>query len=180
MPGPIVISKQWRERLTYTVMSVFVGWHTVAMVIAPAPDNSGLAQSVRAVFQPYLTLFRLDNHWDFFAPNVGKNSLFRYVIKDASGVGHVFTPLTTWSWLHPSYIWFHDWYETLLEYPDVYGEAFARLFCKEHASLNPVSVVFQEVVEQDFWPDDRLNGKHPLDPEFVEVTPVKDVKCPAP
>jgi hypothetical protein len=173
-----VISKQWRERLTYTAMSVFVGWHTIAMLVAPAPDGSELVQSVRALFQPYLSLFRLDNRWDFFAPNVGKNSQFRYVIKDASGRDHVFVPLPKLNWFHPSYIWFHDWYDALMDHPVLYGEDFARMFCQEHAALKPVSIVIQDVAEQEFGPDDLLDGKHPLDPEFVDVVNVKTFKCP--
>jgi len=39
-------------------------------------------------------------------------------------------------------------------------------------------VVLQDVKEQEFWPEDLLNGKRPTDPEFVEVTPVKSFKCP--
>jgi hypothetical protein len=174
-----VISKQWRERLIYTVMSVFVAWHTVAMVVAPAPDDSEVVKALRAFFQPYLALFRLNNHWDFFAPNISGNSIFRYVIKDSSGVGHTFTPASKWSWFHPSSIWFHDWYDTVLDDPDVYGEAFAKILCKEHADLKPVSIVFQDVVEREFWPEDLLNGNHPTDPQFVEVTPVKTIECPA-
>ena len=63
-----MISKSLRERLTYTAMSVFVAWHTAAMLFAPAPDNSVIAIALRPVFQPYLSLFRLDNTWDFSAP----------------------------------------------------------------------------------------------------------------
>jgi hypothetical protein len=172
-----VTSKQWRERLTYTAMSAFLAWHTIAMVIAPAPDDGKLPQSLRAVFQPYLSLLRLDNRWDFFAPNVGRNSVLRYIIRDASGQDHVFVPSRRLNWFHPSYIWFEDWYGALLEYPDVYGEEFGKLLCKEHAALNPVSIVFQDMAEQDFSPEDRLAGKHPLDPEFVKVTTVQTVKC---
>ena len=175
-----MIAKPWRERLAYAAMSAFIIWHTAAMVLAPAPGNSGLVQSVRAVFDPYLTLLRLDNQWDFFAPNVGKGSLLRYVIRDAAGEGHAFVPLQRWSWVHPSYIWFHDWYDTVLDHPEEYGEAFAKLLCKEHAALNPVSVVLQDVEEQDFSPEDLLDGKHPLDPEFVKITPVKNVRCSDP
>ena len=72
-----MISKPWRERLIFVAMSVFVVWHTIAMVLAPAPENSVTVQSLRVVFQPYLTLFKLDNPWDFFAPNVEKGAQFR-------------------------------------------------------------------------------------------------------
>ena len=80
-----MISKQWRKRLTYMAMSVFVGWHTLALVVAPAPDSSAIAQSFRRLFHPYLTLFSLDNKWDFYAPDVGKGRQFRYDIEDAPG-----------------------------------------------------------------------------------------------
>ena len=54
-----MIWNSWRQRLTYLVMSVFVAWHTLAMVIAPAPDSSVLVGTLRAALQPYLTLFKL-------------------------------------------------------------------------------------------------------------------------
>ena len=159
-------------------MSAFVGWHTFAILLAPAPGASGLVQSLRVLFQPYLTLFRLDDSWSFFAPNVGKGSQLRYIIRDASGEDHVFVPVAKSDWLHSNSIWFADSYEALLNKPDIYGDAVARLFCKKHTSLKPVSITFQEVVEHDFWPEDRLKGKHPLDPEYVKVNTVKTIKCP--
>jgi hypothetical protein len=172
-----MISKQWRERLTYTAMSVFVGWHTLATVVAPGPDASKTVQSLRLLLDPYLTLFNLDHKWTFFAP-VGKTYQLRYVIKDASGESHTFVPSAKWSWLHPAHIWFRQWDERLIEYPDVHGNSFAALFCREHTSLRPVSITFLKVEEGDFWPADHLNGKHRLDPEFVTVSTVKRVKCP--
>lgn len=175
--GGAVISKQWRERLIYAAMSVFLVFHTIAMVVAPGPDDGRMLKSMRALVQPYLALFRLDSQWDFFAPNVSGNSVFRYVVKDASGVGHTFVPSTKWSWFHPSSIWFHDWYDTVTEEPALYADAFGRSLCREHAALNPVSVVLQTIAEQEFRPEDLLNGKHPLDPEFVDVKQVKNVKC---
>jgi hypothetical protein len=173
-----MITKVWRERLAYTAMSLFVAWHTLVMVVAPAPENSDIVKGLRTVFAPYLQFFRLDNQWDFFAPEVGKNSVLRYVIKDASGVGHTFQPATKLNWFHPSYIWFRDWYLTLMDTPDDFGEAFAALFCREHAALNPVSITFQEIEEQDYGPEDRLRGKQPLDPQFVKVNLVKNYPCP--
>lgn len=161
----------------YTVMSVFVAWHTFALVVAPAPDSSDLVKALRAVLHPYLQLFKLDNSWDFFAPNVGKNSILRYVIKDGDGVGHTFEPAARLNWFHPSYIWFRDWYITLMEAPDDFGQAFAALFCREHADLRPVAITFLEVEEQDYGPEDRLAGKHPLDPEFVQVKTMKRFEC---
>lgn len=175
-----MISKQWRHRLIYAAMSIFLGWHTLAMVIAPAPEQSDLVRSLRGMLQPYLSFFKLDNHWDFFAPNIGGNSVFRYVLKDSTGVDHTFTPMRNWSWFSPTSLWFHDWYDALMDEPEVYGDIFATLLCREHADLRPVSIVLQAVEEQEFWPEDLLKGKHPIDPEFVEVQPpIASLACPA-
>ena len=85
------ISIDWRRRLTYGAMSLLVAWHTIAMVIAPAPD-SDISEAARSLFHPYLTLFWLDNHWGFFAPDVRSGRQFRYVIEDATGKRHAFIP----------------------------------------------------------------------------------------
>jgi len=172
-----VISKPWRERLTYTAMSAFIVWHVAAMSSAPTPDDGKLPQALRAFFQPYLSLLRLDNRWDFFAPEVGKNAIFRYVIKDAAGKEYMFVPARELNWFSPGYIWFQDWYGALMEHPDIYADDFAKLFCKKHAALNPVSITFQEMQELDYVPDDRLAGKKPLDPEFVKITDFQTIKC---
>jgi len=86
-----MIWNSWRQRLTYLVMSAFVAWHTLAMVIAPAPESSVLVGTLRAALQPYLTLFKLDNPWNFFAPVIGGTEL-HYSVEDAAGAHHNFTP----------------------------------------------------------------------------------------
>jgi hypothetical protein len=86
--------------------------------------------------------------------------------------------MSNWSRLGPNSIWFHDWYDFVMDEPDVYADGFAKYLCREHAELRPVSIVLQAVEERDFGPADMLNGKRPMDPEFVEVKPVKNVKCP--
>src|SRR2546426_9462378 len=100
-----MISKQWRERLTYLAMSVFVAWHTVAMVLGPPPD-SPLSRSLRAWWEPYLTFFRLESSWTFFAPEIGKHGQFRYVVEDADGNEHSFIPANELNRFHPKQWWF--------------------------------------------------------------------------
>ena len=95
-----MIWNRWRHRLTYLVMSAFVAWHTLAMVIAPAPDSSVSVRTLRAALQPYLTLFRLDNPWNFFAPTIGGSQL-RYSVEDAAGARHAFKPTEQLNWFHP-------------------------------------------------------------------------------
>jgi hypothetical protein len=173
-----MISRQWRERLLYAAMSLFVAWHTLAMVVAPAPNSSVMAQSFRKLLHPYLTLFRLDNKWDFYAPNVGKGHQFRYVVADAAGTRHTFMPTDDLSWYHPSHWWFRAWYDAIVESPEIHGDAVAARLCRQHAALRPVSITFLNLEEKDFSPEDHLGGKHPLDSEFVTVKTLKRVKCP--
>ena len=52
-------AKVWCERVTYTAVSLFVAWHTIAMVVAPAPSTSDLIKGLRMVFDPYLERQRL-------------------------------------------------------------------------------------------------------------------------
>ncbi len=177
-------AKLWRQRLTYLAMSVFVAWHTLAMAVAPAPDSSDLIKGLRSVLDPYLKFFRLDNDWDFFAPDVGEKGrdpvgvILRYVIKDDAGTLHRFDPDADLNWFQPSSIWFRSWYVALLYDPDDFGEEFAALFCRQHAALHPAAITFFEADQQSYGPPDRLRGKQPLDPEFVKVLTVKSFACP--
>jgi hypothetical protein len=172
-----MISQQWRARLTYAAMSVFVAWHTLAIVIAPAPDVSEAIKSLRIPFQPYLSFFKLDNQWDFFAPNVGFGSQFRYIVEDGNGNHHPFVPDRELNWFHPSFFWFRSWFDGILFVPEFYADAAGEFFCRKYASLHPVAVILLEAEQGNFTPADQLAGKRPLDQEFVTVTTVKKVPC---
>ena len=174
-----MISKQWRERLTFTAMSVFVAWHATATILAPAPNNGVIAIALRPIFQPYLSLFRLDNRWDFFAPSVGQGAELRYVVEDAAGARHTFVPTQALSWYHPNYFWFRSLYYGIMEEPDVHAEPAAATLCRKHAALRPVAITFFEYEGGDFAREDHLAGKRPTDSEFVTVNTLKRVACPA-
>jgi hypothetical protein len=178
--GAMMISNEWRKRLTYTAMSVFLAWHTLAIVVAPA-SSSVTAQGIRGVLQPYLSLFRLDNVWNFFAPPHGDMGMsqFRYVIEDKAGTKFNFMPEEEFSGLHPSYFWFRGWYNAIIDNPDQYADIAAAMYCKKHASLSPVSITLLEIEENEFKRSDFLAGKKRWDSEFVTVKTIKQVKCPA-
>ena len=173
-----MISKQWRERLTYAAMSAFVTWHTLALVVAPAPDSSVIVRSLRGLLQPYLTLFRIDNQWSFYAPDINRGHQLRYVVEDAAGKRYTFVPTDELNWFHPSYWWFWAWYDAIAESSETYGEAFAASFCQRHASLHPIAITLLDFQQKDFSPADYLSGKHPLDPEFVTENTLMRVTCP--
>src|SRR5262249_3419303 len=110
-----MVSNALRERLTYIVMSVFVVWHSLAIVIGPAPESSVTVQGLRVLLRPYLTLLRLDNAWDFFSPTVSsmRMSQFRYVIEDEVGNEFTFMPDAEFGAFNPAYFWFRDWHDAI-------------------------------------------------------------------
>jgi hypothetical protein len=172
-----MISKPWRQRLTYAAMSLFLAWHTLALVVAPVPDSE-MKRSLRRLLGPYLTLFRLSNTWDFYAPNVGLGQQFRYLVEDGSGNRHTFIPTNDFGWFQPHYWWFRAWHNTIIDSPDDYGDLAAALFCKEHAALDPISITLVQVLQKDFVEKDQLAGRHPMDAEFVTENILKHVRCP--
>lgn len=177
MRSPSTASR-WREQLIYAAMSLLVAWHTLAMVVAVSPDSE-ITRAARALVQPYLTLFNLDNDWGFFAPEVELNDQFRYVVEDAAGRTHEFIPTDKFSRFDPRSIWLRDRYRAVVQSVDHYGDATVAELCREHVSLRPVAITLLAVEGKEFGPDDRRLGKHPLDPEFVTVHTLKTIRCPA-
>ncbi len=157
-------------------MSLLLVWHSVAMVVAAAPD-SVITRAATSLFQPYLSLFRLQNGWSFYAPDVRVEPEFRYVVEDASGQQHTFVPANHLSRYLPSDIWVKDWYIHVMDNPDVYSKFVAAYLCREHALLHPVSITLLEFDQKDFLPQDQISGKHPFDPEFLDKKTLATVQC---
>jgi hypothetical protein len=172
-----MISQKLRTRLVYLAMSALVTWHTLAMVLAPAPD-SDVTRLVRVALQPYLTFFRLDNQWDFFAPTVGEGSRLRYDIQDKAGKVHVFLPADELHWYHPNFLWFRSWYYRIMDDPENYAESAAAVLCRKHAALQPLAITFYEILEERYTRDDYLAGKQRMDPGFFSVQLLRGVRCP--
>jgi hypothetical protein len=176
-----MISKTLRMRLAYTAMSVFAVWHTLALVVAPAPPASLIAQRSRVLLQPYLSLLRLDNPWNFFAAaDAGRMSMsqFRYAVEDKAGEKHTFMPEADFRLFDPAYFWFRGWYNAIIDNPEDYADIAGAWYCQKRASLSPVSVTLLEMQEKDFTRTDFLAGKDRWATEFVTVNTIKSVKCP--
>jgi hypothetical protein len=174
-----MISQKLRERLVYVAMSALVTWHTLAMVLAPAP-GSDVTNLARIALQPYLTVFRLDNQWDFFAPTVGEGSRLRYDIQDKTGKVHVFLPADELHWYHPNFLWFRSWYYRIIDDPENYADSAAVVLCRKHAALQPLAITFYEILEERFTREDYLAGKQRMDAGFFTVQMLKGVRCPDP
>jgi hypothetical protein len=179
LEGAVERRIEWRKRLTMLAMSLVVGWHSLAMLVAPAPNDSTMVQSLRSVLQPYISLFRLDTGWGFFAP-VGKHAQFRYVVKDAAGNDHMFVPTEEPAASIPRYVWWREFkylYDGIMDSPESRASVAGTQLCRAHAALDPLFVTLLQVQEQNFWPEDLLAGKHPLDPDHVTVSTLMRVPC---
>jgi hypothetical protein len=171
---------KWRRRLTYVAMSLLLGWHTVAVLIAPAPDNSEAVQALKEIFDPYISLLRLDSGWGFFAPSIGRHNQFRYIVEDAAGTERTFIPTEEPAASLAHYVMWREFkymYEGVMQEPEERGDAFGAMLCRRHAAIRPVSVTIVEIQEKDFWREHVLRGKHPMDPEYTEANPLKRVEC---
>lgn len=159
-------------------MSLFLGWHTVAIMLAPVPANNVIAQSFRDLFQPYLTLTAINTTWDFFSP-VGDGLQFRYVIEDADGNEHTFTPILEVNWFTPNHRWDERIFELLMATPEILGDYYTKFFCRKHALLRPVAITLLRIEEEAFGPQDHLLGKHRTkDPEYFTETTLLRADCP--
>jgi hypothetical protein len=168
-----------RQRLVYLAMSAFVLWHTLAMVIAPAPDSE-VTDLARRALQPYLTFLRLDNQWDFFAPTVGDGARLRYDIQDKTGKVHAFLPADELRWFHPHFLWFRSWYYRVMDDPDKFGDNAAAYFCRKHAVLQPLAITFYAIQEERFTREDYLAGKQRMDQGFFTINMLRGMRCPDP
>ncbi len=172
------MSKNWRERIIYTVMSAFVAFQTLVIVVTPSPDSE-LGDWLRGLAQPYLTLFRLDNQWDFFAPNVGLGVKLRYDLELENGERRIIFPTDQLSWFHPNFFWFRAWFYRIMDYPDDHAENATAYFCKKNAALKPKAITYFQVEEELFTREDFLNDQKRTRPDFITVTPIGRFECPA-
>jgi hypothetical protein len=159
-------------------LSVFLVWHTLSLLVGPAP-NSESTRILRSYMQPYLTFFRLDNQWEFFAQTIGEGSFLRYDVEDVSGRKHTFYPAQKLSWFHPDYFWFRSWYYRVIDSPDVYGDYAIQRFCKEHSDLKPAAISLYEMQEQRYTRDHYLSGARRSDAAFIKPDFLIRIRCPS-
>ena len=177
--GAGMTRETWRDRLIYLAASLFLGWHTIAMMLTPVPANNVIVQAFRKLYHPYVTLVGIDATWDFFSP-IGNSFQYRYTIEDAAGKEYTFKPITEINWLTPTHRWYERILQELMTNPDLYGDYFAKFFCRKQAVLKPVAITLVSVQEGEFWPQDHLLGKNrTTDPEYLTETPVLRANCPA-
>ncbi len=175
-----MIPQRLRGLISYVLMSVFVVWHAICVVVGPAPQDSQIAQALRPMVGSYLKLISLDVKWGFFAP-IGGASEFRYIVRDSAGTSHLFRPTSKLAWYDPGNLWIIDRYRVARQLPGVYGDLLIAEYCQKHSSLKPVEIRLLEVEQhKDLLPSDHLAGKHPLDAQFATTQTLRTGPCSRP
>jgi hypothetical protein len=173
-----IVPERWRGPIIYVLMSLFVAWHAICLIVGPAPQGSAIAQALRPLIDPYLNLLSLNVKWGFFAP-IGSTDEFRYIVVDSTGKAHTFRPTAGLAWYHPGKLWTIDRYRTIAQRPGAYSDRLIGEYCRKHAGLKPVEIKLLQVTqEKDFLPSHYLAGKDPLGPEFATTETLGTKKCP--
>jgi hypothetical protein len=172
--------KLWRGRATYAAMSMFVAWHTLAIVYGPAQHRRIGVRVLSSVLHPYLTLLAQDNTtWTFFAPRIDGGYQFRYRLEAADGTHFMFIPIEDESRYSPHFWWIRGWQNAIVYNSEINADLAGRLFCRKHRSLQPIAVTLM-IEKKDFTPQNYLRGSHPLDHKFFSEQIVKRIPCTEP
>jgi hypothetical protein len=171
------VSKLLSNRLLFWAASLFVAWHVAAMVVAPLTFEDEVDESfLRRIFHPYLMLFRLNHKWDFYAPSVDQGEQLRYAVEDAAGNIRTFSPIEDFSWWHPAYWWHKARHSQIILSTDI-SKSIVPSLCRQHGDLKPAAIILLQLQQEDFLRGDHRRGRHPLDPEFIQIIPLLRLEC---
>src|SRR5262245_59603227 len=113
--------ENWRARVVTFAASFFLVWHTLAMLVAPAP-GSAVKQSLVNIMQPYLTMLGFSETWGFYTPVIGAGQRLRHVVETPGGEECTFTEAEElFSWFNPRYWWVSAWHNTIINSPERYA-----------------------------------------------------------
>lgn len=160
----------------YLLASLFVAWHVLATVEAPAPE-SHLAYRVYPAFLPYLKLFHLNHGWGFYSGGLWGTLRVRYRVNTAPGEHRDF-PLSENA---SSYGVAALRYRTLFNNVGTAGVAFtssaAKHLCRRHSDLKPTSIEFLVARQWQIPVSLFLEGKRPLAEEYFFASEVRPIPC---
>lgn len=159
-------TRRYRRRVGYVVGSVFLLWHTTAILLGPWPASYWRAQ-VYAPFQNYLTLFFGENMWAFFAPGAIFGQLVRYEVETPSGS---FSGDLTRNLPHrdPNYFRMTAMWDKASSNYAGYERSYARHLCAALAHLQPTKLRFVGFSLKSLPPRLYLEGRRPLDDDMLK------------
>ena len=176
---------EWSQRMRSVgliILSVFIIWHAVAIVIVGPFGRSSLRDGLMNVYQDYLTVFHLDRSWPFYAPNPFLGSILNYETLSASGETHAYPLTQAREKFDHSYFRYTNFYAYLfgdVEYSKQrgYDKSVARYLCSQHKGSDIISINFILLNQTTFTNEDYRNGKRPLDEEFLEKAVFGPYSC---
>jgi len=158
-----------------SLMSVFIIWHLIAMLVVGPSHQSNLRSSLIGIYEEYLWFLKLDGPWSFYAPNVPYGILFRY--ETVSSTGEVKTyPLTeAKNKLDHGYVrninfYLYFFFNSVDTKQRGYDKSVARYLCDKHAGTDVKEIVFRRYLQKRFTPKDYLQGKDPYSRAFLRHT----------
>ncbi len=151
-------------------------WHALALFWGPMPDFYS-KQTLDGWMRPYLRATNNDHSWAFFAPNPGRARVVsaHLILNDGQA-----REIAMWKWLprqHPAYLRITTMLdEVRSESPDV-SRALSLHVCALYRDARSVRLVVD--IQYVLGADEYLQGKRPLDEEYLEREEMKEQLCPS-
>lgn len=163
------------------ILSIFIVWHALAIVFVGPFSYSHLRSSLMTYFHGYLTFFRLDHSWPFYAPNVFRGSILKYETTSQSGETKIYPLTQAKKKFNHAYFRYTNFYSYLfsdLEYTKKrgYDKEVVRYLCSRHDE-NITQINFILLLQKPFSHVDYQNGKRPLDKEYLEKSVIGPYSC---
>lgn len=160
------------RRLGYALFSLFILWHVAAITIVGPFSKSYLRDGLMQVFGGYLSFFKLDRSWPFYAPNPAYGRIMRYETIDGDGKRALYPLTQARDKFDHAYFRYTNFYFYLFNNPQYskargYDVSVARYLCGQHANDKTVAINFIVLNQKRLTYLDYQQGKRPQDPDFL-------------
>lgn len=160
----------------YLLASLFLVWHTLALVIGPAPGSS-LMGHIYPAFVPWLNSLNLNNQWGFFAPDPHAGSLPRYIVESADGGEQVVRLSETLQRSDAGFLRYSSLYLSLARQREPYLQAAAQYLCRQHRAQVPIAIHFFVGHQLRVGPEQYREGARPLQDDYMTVEYFEPIAC---
>lgn len=157
-------------------LSVFLLWHSVALLIGPMP-SSYLMERVYPIFRPYMQTLHLTNPWGFFAPNPSAGRFIRYSVIDAQGRSHAFPFTEVIPRSDPTYLSLEKMSSVMDKNKPSLLASVAQRLCRQHAALQPVRIEFTRMQLRRLTTEEFERGARALDEARLKPVALPTQDC---
>ena len=167
-----------KHRVGYLIGSVFIVWHTLAIVfVAPWPFNNRVQDFLAPFFLPYTNSLRLDETWQFYGPDPGLGTVLRYGVTSAETQKYHRVNLTEdLDRSDPAFYRYTTVFIYTVDYP-AFRTSLLEYLCRKHADLAPATVHLETFRQRPLTREAYLRGDRPLDAAYLRRSDVARVSC---